>query len=329
MNYARSVCIGKFIPPHRGHEYLIRTALAQSGEVHVIVCSRPTDAIPAELRAAWLRELCPPAQVMVIDDRYDDDDSALWARLTIGWLGFRPDAVFTSEDYGPRYAAELGCAHVCVDRARLAVPCSGTAVRSDPFLHWDFISPPVREWFALRICLLGAESTGTTTLTAALAEDFQTTWVAEYGRQYSAEKQQRGDDAWRSEEFVAIAQEQNRREDLAARAANRVVFCDTNSFATTLWHRRYLGHEHAPIAEVAATHAPDLYLLTGDEIPFVQDGLRDGEHLRHEMHGWFEAALRDQPVPWQLVTGPLAERRRAAREAIRPLLAGSAWIQPA
>ena len=52
----------------------------------------------------------------------------------------------------------------------------------------------------------------------------------------------------------------------------------------------------------------NLYLLTGDEIPFVQDGLRDGEHLRHHMHDWFEDALKSGTVPiaeiksrWDLV----------------------------
>jgi len=323
-----AVVVGKFLPPHRGHQHLIETACRRSERVEVIVCWQKSDPIPGDRRGAWLRELCPEAHVRVIDDHYDAEDSELWARLTIGWLGRAPDVVFTSEDYGPGYAAAMGCAHVSVDRARLAVPCSGTAVRADPYALWDFIGAPVRGWYAKRVCVLGAESTGTTTLAEALAAHFHTTWVPEYGREYSAEKQARGDDVWRTEEFAAIAQEQNRREEKGARAANRVVICDTDSFATNLWHRRYVGGTNAEVARLAAERRCDLYLLTGDEIPFVQDGLRDGEHIRHEMHLWFEQALAGQATPWLLLRGPHAARLAEAATAVRKLFAGSAW-QPA
>lgn len=324
MSYPLGVVIGKFYPPHRGHHLLIDTALAQCEAVSVIVCGKPTDSIPGELRGAWLQEIHPRANVMVIDDRYDENDSRVWAENTIRWLGRAPDAVFTSEDYGERYAALMGAAHVSVDRARLRVPISGTAMRSDPWANWDFIHPPVRGWFARRVCILGAESTGTTTLARALAEHLGTTWVEEYGREYSAQKQAAGDTEWTTPEFVQIAQEQTLREDLAARTANRVLICDTNAFATTLWHRRYMRSDSAEVAAIGHRARCDLYLLTGDEIPFVQDGLRDGEYIRHEMHGWFESALAAQPVPWILLRGSHEARMQKALEAIVPLVAGSA-----
>ncbi len=325
MKFRHSVAVGKFIPPHRGHEFLFGRALDCSETLHVIVCSRADDPIPASLRAAWIQELFPTVQVLVVDDHYDATDSDLWARLTIAWLGLRPDAVFTSEDYGTRFAAALGCEHVLVDQARGAVPCSGTAVRADPYANWDFISVPIRAWYAKRICLIGAESTGTTTTAHSLAQHFETNWVEEYGREYSVAKLHRGETIWRSEEFIEIAAEQNRREDAAARIANRVLVCDTNSFATTLWHRRYLDGENPIVVQLAAKQRPDLYLLTGDEIPFVQDGLRDGEKIRHEMHGWFEAALRRQRVPWKLLSGSPADRLKTAGSEITRLFADSAW----
>ena len=50
------------------------------------------------------------------------------------------------------------------DKGRIAMPVSGTAVRADPFAHWQFLDPPVRAWYAFRVVLGGAESTGKTTL---------------------------------------------------------------------------------------------------------------------------------------------------------------------
>ncbi len=328
MKHRLGLVIGKFYPPHRGHKLLIDTATTQSEQAVVIVCAKPTDSIPGELRGKWLQEIHPTARIMVIDDRYDENDSRVWAENTIRWLGRAPDAVFTSEDYGDRYAALMGSKHILVDKPRGQVPISGTAVRSDPYAHWKFIEPPVRGWFAKRVCILGAESTGTTTLTRALAEHFQTAWVEEYGREYSEVKLAKNDPVWRTEEFTMIAEEQSRREDAAARQANRVLICDTNAFATVLWHRRYVGSPSPAVAKIASRGKCDLYLLTGDEIRFVQDGLRDGEHIRHEMHRWFEQALATQSVPWHVVRGSPALRLEQAIHLIQALFKGSTWSPP-
>ncbi len=311
VRFGSAVVIGKFYPPHRGHRFLIETALAQSRQVTLIVCERATDTIPAELRASWLRELFPAAKVMVVEDVYDERDSVLWAELTRRWLGSAPDAVFTSEAYGDPWASALGCVHVEVDRARIHVPVSASAIRANPYAHWEYLDAPVRAYYAKRVCVLGAESTGTTTLAAALAAAFGTVWVPEYGREYSERVMLDPAHVWTTPEFVHIAEEQAAREERAAREANRVLICDTNAFVTSFWHRRYVG-----TSGFSSQARADLYLLTGDEIPFVQDGFRDGEHVRHDMHRWFEEALRAQEVPWLLVRGTHEERMAAAIAAI-------------
>jgi len=325
LKHGLGLVIGKFYPPHRGHKLLIDTATEQSEQTVVIVAAKPTDTIPGELRAQWLQEIHPTARVMLIDDRYDATDSRIWAENTLRWLGRAPDAVFTSEDYGDRYCELMGSNHVSVDKPRGRVPISGTAVRTDPYANWDFIEPPVRGWFAKRVCVIGAESTGTTTLARALAQQLQTVWVAEYGREYSEVKLAKNDHDWRSDEFTAIANEQTRREEEAARRANRVLICDTNAFATVLWHRRYMGSHSAAVEAIARQGHCDLYFLTGDEIPFVQDGLRDGEHIRHEMHRWFEAALSAQSAPWHIIRGSHEERLLRAIRLTKSLFKNSAW----
>ncbi|MGC3961060.1 MAG: AAA family ATPase [Verrucomicrobiota bacterium] len=47
--------------------------------------------------------------------------------------------------------------------------------------------------FAKRVCVLGAESTGSTTLAKGLAEHFQTAWVEKDGREYSEVKLAKND----------------------------------------------------------------------------------------------------------------------------------------
>jgi NadR type nicotinamide-nucleotide adenylyltransferase len=319
MRFAHGLVIGKFDPPHRGHKLLIDRAAAEARRVTVMVCAKPADSVPGELRAEWLREIHPGVEVQVVDDREDEQDVRIWAENTVRRLGGAPDAVFSSEEYGAPFARLMGSASVLVDPQRTAVACSGTAIRRDPFACWEFLEPPVRAWFARRVCVLGAESTGTTTLAAALAQHYGTVCVPEYGRELTEIKTARGDLEWRSDDFVHVAEEQNRREDAAARLANRVVILDTNSFATILWHRRYMGAHDERVARIAAGRRCDLYLLTGDEIPFVADGMRDGEHIRHEMHGWFVEALRSQATPWLLLSGSPDERLAKAVRAVDTL----------
>jgi NadR type nicotinamide-nucleotide adenylyltransferase len=320
----RGLIVGKFYPPHRGHKHLIDFGRSRVDELSVIVCQKPGEFPEGELRAAWLREIHPKVNVLLIDDVYDEQDSRVWAENSIRWLGFVPDMVFTSEDYGGRFAHFLGCEHIQVDRNREAVPVSGTMVRSNPLDCWDFLEPPVRAWYAKRVCLIGAESTGKTTLARMLADRYQTVWVPEYGREYSERKlAEDGGYDWKSEEFTIIAQTQCERENEAARGANKVLICDTDAFATGVWHRRYMDRRSPEVEAIAARHRrPDLYLLTDVDTLFVQDGTRDGESIREWMHETFLAELAEQRRPFRLLSGTWQERYNAAVECVDEVIAG-------
>lgn len=306
----RGLIVGKFYPPHRGHKHLIDTARAQVDELFVIVCGREGESPAGELRAAWLQEMHPDVRVLYLDDTYDAQDSRVWAENSMRLIGRAPDLVFTSEEYGDEFARQLGCRHVQVDKPRAAVPVSGTRVRADPLGCWEFLEPPVRGFYAVRVCVVGAESTGKTTLARDLAEHFDTVWVPEYGREYSERKlAQEGDYDFRSEEFAHIAARQCELEDEAARRANRILVCDTDAFTTSIWHRRYMGARSPEVEAIAARHRRhDLYLLTDIGTPFVQDGTRDGEHVRGWMHGVIVEELRAQSRPFRFVNGTRGER---------------------
>ena len=198
----------------------------------------------------------------------------------------------------------------------------------DPYANWARLGPAERAAAAKRVCVVGAESTGTTSLARALAEHYGTAWVPEYGRAYTEERVSRTQAAWTSDEFTVIAREQCRLEDAALPKCNRLLICDTNAFATQIWHRRYLGTESEAVAAIAASRHYDLYLLSGDEIPFVPDRICDGEHVRHTMHAWFEQALAAQATRWRLLRGAHETRVATAIAAINTLFDGSSWQPP-
>jgi NadR type nicotinamide-nucleotide adenylyltransferase len=313
--------VGKFYPPHRGHKHLIDVARSQVDRLYLILCHKPDEQPPGELRAAWLAEIHPDVEVLSIDDRYDAQDSRVWAENSVRWLGFAPEVVFSSEDYGDRFAFHLGCEHVSVDRGRNTVPISGTRVRAKPLDCWEYLEPPVRAWYARRICLVGAESTGKTTLAEMLAAHYQTVWVPEYGREYSERKlAETGRYEWRSEEFAQIAAMQCELENRAAREANRILICDTDAFTTAIWHHRYLGFRSPEVEAIVAAHRrPDLYLLTDICTPFVQDGTRDGEAIRDWMHEQFREQLPGRCTPFRQMTGSAHERLQQAIKVIDDL----------
>ncbi|WP_182111464.1 AAA family ATPase [Actinotalea sp. JY-7876] len=329
--YAHGLVIGKFYPVHAGHLNLIRTGLARCDRVTVQVLGSSRESVPVETRAGWLRAELPGAHVVTaLDDTpVDYADPAAWdahVALMRSLLDAPVDAVLTSDAYGTELARRLGATWLRVDPGRVGVPVSGSAVRADPGAHWWALPAGVRAWFARRVVVLGAESTGTTTLAADLAHHHGLEPVLEFGREWSAERPGGLAAPWHTAEFDLVAREQARREDDAAAATPiPLVVCDTDVLATTLWHERYTGTRSPSVEHLAERRVPDLYLLTGDEIPFVQDGMRDGEHVRHAMQDRFREVLAAQAAaggaPWHELRGSPSERLAAACELVAPLLA--------
>ncbi len=311
----RGVVIGKFYPPHLGHNYLIDIALKNCSDVDVLVVDNPAYKIPAKKRQEWLATHHPTAHVQIIPDINDDDKSTAWAAHTINFLGYRPDVVFSSEAYGKPWAAAMGCKYVDVDIARTTVPISGTKVRHDIFESWQYLSDEVKDGLALRVVILGAESTGTTTLSRDLANKLRVPWVPEIGRYYT-ESILTTDKDWCDEDFHRIGRLQQAYEAEIAKRSDGLIVCDTNAVATELWQRRYMGKTTTAMKRIAVRDKADLYIITGDEIPFVQDGIRDGEYIRHRMHKWFITHIRKTGTPFIVVAGSPSERLEKAEAAV-------------
>ena len=345
MRYGTGLVVGKFYPPHAGHHALIDAAAAACDRVIVVVAPSSGESVPLADRVAWLRA-AHPAHVHVVgvhdDHPVDYADPAAWDLHTAVFRAAagtdRVDAVFSSEAYGTELARRFGAVAVTVDPARERVPVSGTAVRADPVAHWDLLGPDVRAWLTRRVIVLGAESTGTTTVARALARHYRlrggvwarTRWVPEFGRELTERKlaalRRTRPDAtvdqvvWERADFPVVAAEQNAAEDAAARDGSPILFGDTDALATTVWEERYLGSGSPEVA--ALVRPPHLYLLTDDGgVPFVDDGLRDGETIRSWMTGRFRTELAARDVPHLVLTGCYADRLRTAVAACDDLLA--------
>jgi HTH-type transcriptional repressor of NAD biosynthesis genes len=366
--FPSGLVVGKFYPPHRGHLSLIEVAAAQCRQVTVLVMAARAETLPLADRVAWLRAACGGLPAVTVagvrcDVPVDFASETVWAAQVAVMAAAldgngrpRPDAVFSSEPYGDELAARLGARHVCVDQGRVTVPVSASRIRADLAGCWDQLIGPAQAGLAARVVVLGAESTGTTTIAELLAAHYRrrggawarTVCVSEAGRGYTVTKWQQARAAavaagqreplldelvWTQADFDAVAAEQTRGEEAAATAGSPLVVCDTDAFATSVWERRYLGGTARGLQPWAAGDLPRhaVYLVTShDGVPWHDDGLREGDlDIRSAMTGWFTSALTAAGHSWVLLAGGLDERLELAVRVTDSILEQQARFGPA
>jgi HTH-type transcriptional repressor of NAD biosynthesis genes len=130
--FALGLVVGKFAPLHLGHEWLIDQAARQCDRLLILSYSKPEfhHCAPA-VRQQWLAARFPTHEAIVLDDSWlrrkcavreipahpvpgndasDDAQQQFLAWLLGSVLQRSPDAMFSSEAYGPSCAMVLGTA---------------------------------------------------------------------------------------------------------------------------------------------------------------------------------------------------------------------------
>lgn len=164
------------------------------------------------------------------------------------------------------------------------------------------------------IALVGGESSGKSTLAAALAERFDTLWVQEYGRELWIERGGTLD----FEELLLIGEVQVAREEAAVPRARRFLFCDTTPLVTAFYSQSLFGRVD-PRLEALAERRYDHSLLCAPDFPFVQDGHREDAAYRQAQHDYYVEALRRQGQAFTLIEGSPERRIETAMELLTGL----------
>lgn len=317
MTPTRGLTLGKFAPLHRGHQHLIEAALAEVDELVVIIYDCPeTTPIPLSVRAAWLRDLYPQARVVEAwDGPLEVGDTPeirrmheqyVIERLRIGGITH----FYSSEFYGAHMSRALGAVDRRVDPARAAIPVSGTQVRADPYAWRAFVDPRVYRDLVTNVALLGAPSTGKTTLAARLAEVYATVWMPEYGREYW--EQHQVDRRLTLEQLAELAEGHLLREDALLAEANCYLFTDTNAITTAMFSLAYHGAVAPRLTELAtqAQRRYDLVIVCDSDIPYDDTWDRSGDANRRAFQKQILADLRMRKLPFLVVSGDLEGRVR-------------------
>ncbi|MGP4865361.1 AAA family ATPase [Psychrobacter sp. T6-5] len=166
----------------------------------------------------------------------------------------------------------------------------------------------------ITVAVLGAESTGKTTLCRDLAAHFDSLWVSEYMRTYLQAKWDEEQLTCTWDDLLPIAQGQIASENKLAKQVtrmsnkNRYLFCDTSLFELMVYSHWYYGDCPAALEQAALAHHYDLILLTEVDIPWVADDLRDSPHQRDEISAYFASQLSKHQKPFQRISGDRKER---------------------
>lgn len=340
--------VGKFAPLHRGHQFLIDTALEQCREVVLLsYCNPEIPGHGPELRERWLAELYPQtlrvvvtndklaawypgeSRVMPRNDANDETHREFMADLLRNVVQREVDAVFSSESYGEGFAAHLThyfrrwnpaakpVRHVSVDGAREAVPISGRIIRADVHNARQWLHPTVYASFVERVVCLGGESSGKSTLAEALARQFGTQFCAEFGREWWVE---RGGQLT-MDDLLFIGRKQVEREEQLARRASRYLFCDTSPLTTLFYCLDQFGRAD-PQLEALAERRYALTLLCAPDFSFVQDGTRREPEFRMRQHAWYVRELQRRSIPYVEVRGDVQARVRQVQDTLAMMPVG-------
>ncbi len=154
------------------------------------------------------------------------------------------------------------------------------------------------------VALLGAESTGKTTLAHGLGEalrarGLRVAVVEDYLREFC---DRRGRTPRRDEQ-AAIAAEQARRIE-AACANHQVVVADTTALTTAVYSDIVFGDLSLyPSAMASHRRRASLTLLTALDLPWQADGMRDGPHAMAPVDLLFRTHLRQAGLAYGVVAG--------------------------
>jgi HTH-type transcriptional repressor of NAD biosynthesis genes len=322
----RAFVFGKFLPFHKGHEALIRFALTKCDFLTVLVCCSDKEKVPAPVRENWIRQAVTPfTNVEVTSYNYLESElpntsvtseyvSKLWSEQFKILFPYY-DLVITSEEYGNYVASFMGIRHIAFDIPKRLFPVSSTAVRLDPFTYWKYLPDSVKPYFAIKVIILGTESTGKTTIAERLAEYYQCSLVKEAGREFVGNS-----NLIKTEDLQIVALEHAKLIDEAVLGNHPLIIIDTDIHITISYSKFVFGDTLVVDDRIYESNKGHLYLYLTNDIDYVQDGTRLSKDDRDSLDLSHREILNQHGIGIIEIGGSLEERMHRAVLLINKLL---------
>jgi nicotinamide riboside kinase len=168
-----------------------------------------------------------------------------------------------------------------------------------------------------KFVITGPESTGKSTLTKMLAEEYNVTWVKEYAREYLNNLTH----PYTFENVIEMAKIQLQKEQEAI-IQNDLVFLDTDLTVFHVWIKEKYNKEIDWINEHLAQAQNKIYFLCDIDIPWEEDVLREHPKLvdRERLFNEYQKLFELFNLTYYVISGDKIAREKKAKEIINKLI---------
>jgi HTH-type transcriptional regulator, transcriptional repressor of NAD biosynthesis genes len=322
----KAFVFGKFLPFHKGHEAMINFSLKKCDFLTVLVCCSDKESILCNIRKTWIEKTFENEnRIEVRTFNYLESElpntsepskriSEIWANIFKNQF---PDysLLITSEQYGDFVAEFMNIQHIAFDTSKSLFPVSATIIRNNIFANWKFLPDSVKPYFAIKVVLLGTESTGKTTMAQKLSEYFNCTIVLEAGRDIIENSNQ-----FSLEDLHLVANEHSKRINRAASDSSPLIIIDTDIHITKSYSKFIFNKELEVNNDIYNSCKAALYLYLNNDVEYFQDGTRLTKADRNLLDISHRKVLADHNIDIIEITGNWNDRFEKAVGHIRKLL---------
>ncbi len=164
-----------------------------------------------------------------------------------------------------------------------------------------------------KIAIVGPESTGKSTLTKALSNEWNATVVTEYARQYLADH----DGKYSESDLIEIAKGQLALEERALEGHPKILICDTNLMEIEVWGYFKFNRIDILIQKMSSMTLYDIHLLTYPDLPWENDPLRETPDHLTELFEVYLQFLEQRKLPFRIIKGTGDARLHNTLKALR------------
>jgi nicotinamide riboside kinase len=159
----------------------------------------------------------------------------------------------------------------------------------------------------MKIAFTGPECSGKSTVSKALAEQFQLPWVREFAREYLEGL----DRDYVTDDIITIAQHQYAlwKED--------TFIADTEMLVCSIWYEEKTGNRSDEIEPLLQAQKFDIYFLCKPDIPWEFDELRENSNDRERLFELYKTRLDEMELPYTVIEGNMEQRAAQAYDVIR------------
>lgn len=335
MKYKVGMYGGSFNPLHLGHVNNIIIASNQCEKLYVVLSvSKDEHEINHRERLMWLKSITKDMENVEVFEIFDNNiskdnyDWQIGANDIKKYIKKPIDAVFSGDDYKDKNVWEsLYTESEIVYIPRKFINISSTKIRNNPYKYFEYLPNVVKPYYTKKICIIGTESCGKTTLVRNLAKVFNTSHVEEAGRYICDEAG--GIDNMQPYHYFEILFKHKQLEKDALEISNKVLFIDTDSLTTLYYYK--LGYESTSefnsaftnIAEnISKLNNYDLYIFLEPDVEWVQDGTRTyGEsEVRNNNNETLKKIFNENNITYICINGDYKQRYDKVKKIVYSII---------